>query len=63
MMTPAVDGDSGRLTVHLFDGTRQLVQAGTRFLMTAMDGAGKQVYRDYLPGPHVALNLAFTTTC
>ena len=56
---PAVDPDTGFVTVNVFDGTRQAMPQGTQILLTVRDGAQNQLFRDYVNGPSVKLELPF----
>ena len=56
---PAVDPDTGLVTVNVFDGTRQAMPVGTQILLTVRDGAQNQLLRNYVNGPSVKLELPF----
>jgi hypothetical protein len=56
---PAVDPGTGFVTVNVFDGTRQAMPAGTQILLTVRDGAQNQLFRDFVNGPSVKLELPF----
>lgn len=56
---PAVDPNTGFLTVNVFDGTRQEMPQGTQILLTVRDGAQNQLFRDSVDGPSVKLELPF----
>lgn len=56
---PAVDPDTGFVTVNVFDGTRQPMPQGTRILLTIRDGAQNQLFRDDVSGPSLKLALPF----
>ena len=56
-MAPAIDPTTCLVTVNVFDGTRQLINQGTSILITVTDGAQNQLYRDYVSGPTVVLQL------
>ena len=56
---PAVDPNTGFVTVNVFDGTRQAMPKGTQILLTVRDGAQNQLFRDYVNGPSVKLELPF----
>jgi hypothetical protein len=45
------------VTVNVFDGTRRAMPQGTQILLTVRDGAQNQLYRDYVNGPSVKLEL------
>src|ERR1700722_16057948 len=55
----AVDPNTGFVTVNVFDGTRQAMPHGTQILLTVRDGAQNQLFRDFVPGPSVKLELPF----
>jgi hypothetical protein len=55
----AVDPNTGFVTVNVFDGTRQAMPHGTQILLTVRDGAQNQLFRDYVNGPSVQLELPF----
>ena len=56
---PAVDPSTGLVTVNAFDGTRQPIQQGTQILLTVRDGAQNQLFRDFVKGASVQLELPF----
>ncbi len=56
---PAVDPNTGFVTVNIFDGTRQAMPPGTRILLTIRDGAQNQLFRDDVSGPSMKLALPF----
>jgi hypothetical protein len=56
---PAVNPGTGFVTVNVFDGTRQQIPQGTQILLTVIDGAQNQLYRSYVDGPSVQLELPF----
>jgi hypothetical protein len=56
-ITSASDPTTCLVTVNIFDGTRQLIKAGTSILITVIDGAQNQLYRDYVSGPTLVLQL------
>lgn len=56
---PAVDPAVGVVTVNIFDGTRKLIKEGTQVLLTVRDGAQNQLFRDFVAGPSITLNLPF----
>jgi hypothetical protein len=55
----AVNPTTGFVTVKVFDGTRQPIPQGTQILLTVHDGAQNQLFRDYVNGPSVQLELPF----
>ncbi|MGC2662196.1 MAG: hypothetical protein WA324_29900 [Bryobacteraceae bacterium] len=50
---------TGLITVSLFDGARQPMAQALKVLLTVIDGAQNQLYRDYVNGPDVRLELPF----
>jgi hypothetical protein len=56
---PAVDPTTGFVTVNVFDGTRQPIAQGTQILLTVRDGAQNQLFRDFVNGPSIKLELPF----
>ena len=56
---PATDPGTGLLSMHLFDGTRQKIKAGTEVLVTIHDGAQNQLFRDFLNGSDLDFRLPF----
>src|SRR5271170_3932431 len=56
---PAVDPNTGFVTVNIFDGTRQAMPKDTLILLTVRDGAQNQLFRDDVSGPSVRLKLPF----
>jgi hypothetical protein len=56
---PAVNPATGFVTVNAFDGTRQPMPQGTKLLLTVIDGAQNQLFRDFVDGPSVQLELPF----
>jgi hypothetical protein len=56
---PAADPAIGLVTVNLFDGARRPMPQGTQVLITVHDGAQNQLFRDFVPGPFVKLELPF----
>src|SRR5262249_44367630 len=50
---------TGKIIINLYDGTRQLVPAGTRVLLTVTDGNKRTVFRDFVQGPTVTMNVPF----
>ena len=56
---PAVDTNTGFVSVNFFDGTRKLIPQGTQILLTVRDGAQNQLFRNSVDGPAVNLELPF----
>ncbi len=59
MATSVSAPKTSRLTVNIYDGTRQLMPAGTETLITIFDGNRKQLHRDFHGLPAVAFDLPF----
>jgi hypothetical protein len=58
-LKPAVDPNTGLVTANVFNGTRQVMPQGTKILLTVHDGAQNQLFRDFVDGPSVKLELPF----
>src|SRR5215470_5494496 len=56
---PAVNPNTGLVTVNVFDGKRQAIPEGTQILVTVRDGAQNQLFRNSVNGPSVKLELPF----
>jgi hypothetical protein len=56
---PAVNPNTGIVTINVFDGKRQAIPQGTQILLTVFDGAQNQLFRNYVDGPSVTLELPF----
>ncbi len=56
---PTVDLNTGFVTVNVFDGTRQPIPQGKQILLTVRDGAQNQLFRNFVDGPGVKLELPF----
>lgn len=56
---PAVDPNTGFVTVNVFDGTRQSFPLGKQILVTIRDGAQNQLFRNDVNGPSVKFELPF----
>jgi hypothetical protein len=56
---PAADPNAGFVTVNVFDGTRQPMPQGSQILLTVRDGAQNQLFRNFINGPSVRLELPF----
>jgi len=56
---PTVDPNTGFVTVNTFDGTRQAMPQGKQILLTVRDGAQTQLFRNYVDGPNLRLELPF----
>ena len=50
------DSTTGSLMVSIFDGTRQVVSAGTQVLLRVRDGNQKELVSQYYAGPSILLN-------
>jgi hypothetical protein len=59
LVKPAVNTDVGFVTVNVFDGARQAMPQDTQILLTIHDGAQNQLFRDFVNGPSVKLELPF----
>ena len=58
-ISPATDLGTGLVNVNVFDGTRQKIKQGTKILLTVLDGAQNQLFRDDVDGPTITLKLPF----
>ena len=58
-LKPAVDPNTGLVTANVFNGTRQVMPQGTKILLTVHDGAQNQLFRDFVDGPSLKLELPF----
>jgi hypothetical protein len=58
-LKPAVNPTTGFVTVNVFDGTRQPMPQGKSILLTVSDGAQNQLFRDFVNGPSIQLELPF----
>jgi hypothetical protein len=56
---PAVDPNTGFVTVSIFNGTRQLMPQGTDILFTVRDGAQNQLFRNFVNSPSVTFEVPF----
>jgi hypothetical protein len=56
---PAVNPNTGFVTVNVFDGTRQAITSSAQVLLTVRDGAQNQLFRDFVKGPSVRMELPF----
>ena len=56
---PAVNPNTGFVTVNIFNGARQPMPQGTKILLTIRDGAQNQLFRDFVNGPSMQLELPF----
>ncbi len=54
---PAADPATAFVTASLFDGTRQPISDGTQILWAVYDGAQNQLFREYVNGSSVKLQL------
>ncbi len=50
---------TAKILINLYDGTRQLLAAGTNVLLTVTDGNKKTVFRDYVKGPTITMDVPF----
>jgi hypothetical protein len=56
-VSPAPGAGAGLLSINAFDGTRQQVKPDTQILLTIVDGAQNQLFRDYRNGPSITFQL------
>jgi hypothetical protein len=56
---PAVDPNSGLVSVSIFNGARQPMEQAVKILLTIRDGAQNQLFRDFVGAPNVSLELPF----
>jgi hypothetical protein len=54
-----VDPHSGLVNVSIFNGARQPMDRGVRILLTVRDGSQNQLFRNFVDGPNIALELPF----
>jgi len=59
VIQPAVNPATGFVTVNVFNGARQPMAQDKQILLTVHDGAQNQLYRDYVAGPSIKLELPF----
>jgi hypothetical protein len=59
VVKPAVNPSTGFVTVNVFDGKRQAMPQGKQILLTVRDGAQNQLFRDFVDGSSVKLELPF----
>jgi hypothetical protein len=59
VVEPVVNPNTGFVTVTVFDGTRRPMPEGTQILLTVRDGAQNQLFRNFVEGPSVKLELPF----
>ena len=50
---------TARILVNIYDGTRQLLPAGTQVLLTVTDGNKKVAFRDFVKGPTITVKVPF----
>lgn len=56
---PIVNLTTGFVTVNVFDGTRQAMTSSAQILVTVHDGAQNQVFRNFVNGPGINMELPF----
>ncbi len=56
---PAVNPNTGFVTVNVFDGTRQPMPQDAAILLTVRDGAQNQLFRDFVKASSIKLELPF----
>jgi len=60
--TPSLEdnnGATGKIIINFYDGTRQLVAPETRVLLTVTDGNKRTVFRDFVQGTTVTMDVPF----
>jgi hypothetical protein len=50
---------TAKILINCCDGTRQLIPAGTNVLLTVTDGNKQTVFRDFVKGPTISLDVPF----
>jgi hypothetical protein len=55
MPDAASGSNTGKLMINVFDGTRELVRAGTKVLIRVRDGNQKELVSQYFTGPSIEL--------
>ena len=50
---------TAKILINLYDGTRQLLPVGTNVLLTITDGNRKTVFRNYVKGPTIMVDVPF----
>ncbi len=58
-INPAVDPHTGLVNLSVFNGAQQPFPQGAKILVTVRDGAQHQLFRDFVDGPNVTLELPF----
>ena len=53
------NGATGKIIINFYDGTRELVAPGTRVLLTVTDGNKRTVFRDFVQGTTVTMDVPF----
>src|SRR5262245_13071629 len=53
------NGATGKIIISFYDCTRQLVAPGTRVLLTVTDGNKRTVFRDFVQGTTVTMDVPF----
>ena len=56
---PAVNPNTGFITVNVFNGARQPIPQNTQILLTVRDGAQNTLFRDYVSNSSVKLELPY----
>jgi hypothetical protein len=59
VLTPDPSAQSARIQLNVFDGTRQIIPGSVDLLVTIIDGNQKQLFRDYLRGPSIDIDVPF----
>jgi hypothetical protein len=50
---------TAKIVINLYDGTRQLIPAGTEVLLTVTDGNKQTVFRNFVKGPTITMDVPF----
>ena len=50
---------TAKILINIYDGTRQLVAAGTNVLLTVTDGNRQTVFRNFVKGPTIMMDVPF----
>ncbi|HKD09257.1 MAG TPA: hypothetical protein VKB79_25360 [Bryobacteraceae bacterium] len=58
-VSPAADPHSGVANVSIFNGARQPMDRAAQILLTVWDGAQNQLFRNFVAGPNMRLELPF----
>jgi len=58
-ISPAVDPHTGLVNVSIFNGARQPMDRAVQILLTVRDGSQNQLFRNFVDGPNITLELPF----